>query len=135
MARISSVTYSHGGIQLSLLLLRVGLGIMMLVHGWPKLLHYAKMAPEFYDPFHLSGYLSLGLVVFAEVCCAFMLVIGLYSRGFVIPLIIEMMIVIFMVHSLDGFSRQELPIHFLLGFLVILILGPGKISLDGMRSR
>ena len=134
MAKITSTKFTNGGVHFSLLLLRIGLGLMMLTHGIPKLLHFNKMAPDFFDPFHINNYLSLGLVVFAEVFCAVFLIIGLCTRGFVIPLLIEMIVIIFMVHQADGFGRQELATHFLLGFLVILILGPGKISLDRLIS-
>lgn len=134
MSRISSTKYSHGGVQFSLLLLRVGLGVLMLTHGWQKLMHFSDMAPHFFGPFHMNGYVSLGLTVFAEVFCAFMLIIGLFTRGFVIPLIIEMCIVVLIVHKGD-FGHQELGLHFLLGFLVVLILGPGKVSVDGLISR
>lgn len=134
MAKLSSTKFSQGGIHFSLLLLRMGLGLMMLTHGVPKLMHFTRMAPGFFDPFHVNGYFSLGLVVFAEVFCALFLVLGLFTRGFVIPLLIEMIVIILMVHQHDGFSRQELPAHYLLGFLIILILGPGKISLDRLVS-
>jgi putative oxidoreductase len=134
MARFTSTRYTHGGVQFSLLVLRVGLGLMMLTHGWPKLMHFSRMSHGFSDPLHLTSEISLALVVFAEVFCAVLLILGFYTRAFVIPLLIEMGVIIFMIHQGDGFGRQELAVHFFLGFLVILILGPGKISLDGLIS-
>jgi putative oxidoreductase len=135
MAKLSSVKYTQGGVHLSLFLLRVGLGLMMLTHGIPKFMHYSNMAPDFYDPMHVSGHVSLGLVLFAEVFCAIFMIIGLFTRWLAIPLLIELLVIAFMVHAQDGFGRQELPLHYFLGFLVILILGPGRISLDGLISR
>lgn len=135
MAKLTSVRYSKSGLQVCLFLLRVGLGIMMLTHGLPKLFHYNKIAPDFFDPFHVSSHLSLGVVIFSEVICSVFLIFGLFTRVLVIPLIIQMVIIIFIVHMPDGFSRQELPIHYLLGYIIILIMGAGKISLDGILSR
>lgn len=135
MAKITSIRYSKSGVNLCLLLLRLGLGIMMLTHGLPKLLHYNKMAPDFFDPFHVSSHFSLILVLFSEVICSVFLILGLFTRIMVIPLIIQMFIIIFIVHMPDGFGRQELPTHFLLGYIILLILGPGRYSLDGMSSR
>jgi putative oxidoreductase len=117
-----------------MLLLRVGLGLMMLAHGLPKLMHFTRMASGFSDPLHLTSEVSLMLVIFAEVFCAALVLVGFYTRAFVIPLIIEMGVIIFMVHYHQGFMRQELATHFLLGFIVILILGPGRISIDGILS-
>lgn len=133
MSRISSTKYSQGGVQFSLFILRVGLGILMLTHGWPKLMHFSDMAPQFFDPFHAGGHVALSLTIFAEVFCAFMLIIGLFTRAAVIPLIIEMVIVVLMVHKGD-LAHQELGIHFLIGFIVILILGPGRASVDRLIS-
>lgn len=134
MATLSSTRYTHGGVQLSMLLLRVGLGLMMIRHGLPKLLHFSRMAVRFSDPLHLTSEVSLALVVFAEIFCSVLVLVGLYTRAFVIPLIIEMAVIIFMVYYHAGFGKQELAVLYLLGYLVILILGPGKISVDGMLS-
>lgn len=135
MAKITSTKYSKTGVDIALLLLRVGLGVMMLTHGLPKLLHYNKMAPDFFDPFHVTSHVSLVLVLVAEVLCSLLLIFGVLTRLAVIPLIVQMFIIVFIVHMPDGFSRQELPLHYLIGYLVVLILGPGKISVDGLSGR
>lgn len=133
MSRINSIKYSQGGIQFSLLILRVGLGILMLTHGWGKLMKFSDMAPHFITPLPFGGHLSLSVVIFAEVCCAFLVIIGLFTRIALIPLIIEMAVVVLVVHQND-FGHQELGLHFLLGFIVLFILGPGKLSLDRLIS-
>lgn len=135
MAKIASVRYSKNGVNFCLLLLRLGLGVMMLTHGVPKLLNYNQIAPDFFDPFQVSSHVSFVLVLVAEVVCSLFLIFGLFSRLVVIPLIIQMLIVIFVVHMPEGFGRQELAVHYLVGYMIILILGPGKISLDGIPSR
>lgn len=135
MAKITSIKFSKNGVHLSLLLLRVGLGVMMLTHGLPKLLNFDKMAPDFFDPFGVSSHISFVLVLVAEVVCSILLVLGLVTRLAVIPLIIQMIIITFIVHGADGFSRQELPLHYLMGYIVLLILGSGKFSLDAIGSR
>ena len=33
--------------DLGLLIMRIGLGIGMLTHGWPKFVNFAKRAPKF----------------------------------------------------------------------------------------
>ncbi|EPR65175.1 hypothetical protein ADICYQ_5708 [Cyclobacterium qasimii M12-11B] len=42
-----------------------------------------------------------------------------------------MAVITFIVQSGGGFEKQELPMIYLLVFIVLLLLGPGKISLDG----
>lgn len=135
MKRINSTRFTNTGVHFCLLLLRVGLGLMMLNHGLPKLMHFNQMAPDFFDPVNTGGHFSLILVIFAEVICAGLIILGLFTRWATIPLIIEMLVVIFMVHVDQGFARQELAAHFLLGLIILLILGPGRVSIDAITSR
>lgn len=132
MSKIASVKFTKTGVHLSSLILRIGAGLMIINHGLPKITHFNKIAPHFANPLHIGSYPSLVLVIFAEVVCGFMLVFGLLTRWATIPLIIQMLIIIFFLPGIHGFSEQELAVHFLIGFVVILILGPGKISLDGL---
>jgi putative oxidoreductase len=134
MLRVNSIKYSQGGVQFSLFILRVGTGLLMLTHGWSKLTNFSEMAPHFFAPFHVSGYVSLGAVVFSEVVCAFLVTIGLLTRVALIPLLIQMLVVVLVVHQGD-FSHQELGLHFLLAFIVLLVLGPGRFSVDRLFSR
>lgn len=135
MSKINSIKFSKNSVHACLLLLRVGLGLMMLNHGLPKLFNYNGMASNFFDPFGAGSHISLALVIFAEVVCAGLIIFGLFTRLATIPLIIEMLILIFMVNMADGFARQELAAHFLLGLVILLVLGPGKVSLDKVASR
>lgn len=132
---MNSTRFTNNSVHFCLLLLRIGLGLMMLNHGLPKLMHYPQMAPDFFDPIKVGGHFSLGLVIFAEVICSGLIILGLFTRWATIPLIIEMLVVIFMVHVDQGFGRQELGAHFLLGLVILLILGPGKVSIDKLASR
>ncbi len=130
-----STKFGTNTVHFCLLLLRVGLGVMMLNHGLPKLMHFNKMSSDFFDPLQWGSPFMLGLVVFAEVLCSVLLILGLFTRWITIPLIIEMIVVILMVHGNDGFGRQELGAHFLLGYVILWLLGPGKVSLDRLISR
>ena len=131
----TSTRFGNNAVHVSLLLLRLGLGIMMLNHGLPKMMNYTNMAPGFFDPWQISSHFMLALVVFAEVFCSLFLILGLFTRWATIPLIVQMIIVIFMVHVDDGFGKQELGAHFLLGYIVLWLLGPGKMSLDQLINR
>ncbi len=130
-----STRFNTNTVHFSMLILRIGLGVMMLNHGLPKLMNFNNMAPDFFDPLQVSSHFMLGLVVFAEVLCSVLLILGLFTRWATIPLIIQMMVVVFVVHVDDGFGRQELGAHYLLGYIILWLLGPGKISLDRLISR
>lgn len=122
-------------VNLSLLVLRVGTGLMLLTHGIPKLMQFSYISSHFADPLHVGTTTSLIMVLISEIICAFLLVIGLLSRPAALIIFIQMAIILLMVHHHDPFSRQELAWHYLLSSFVILTCGPGRISIDGMISR
>ncbi|MBM3411998.1 MAG: DoxX family protein [Bacteroidetes bacterium] len=132
MKKLFSTRYSENSIAFSLLLLRLTLGILIIPHGFYKLTKFTTVVKDFPDPLHLSSTVSLSLVIFAEFFCAVLLVAGLMTRLVVIPLIITMGVAVFMIHNSDFFGKAELASLYLAGYIVLLIAGPGKVSMDRM---
>ncbi len=127
---------SYGkNIDLSLLLLRIAAGGFMLSHGYGKMVKLFNGTFEFADPIGLGVELSLVLTVFSEVLCALFIVLGILPRFAAIPLIITMVVIVFVVHASDGFGKQELPLFYLISYVVILLLGGGKYSLQRLFSK
>lgn len=119
-----------------ILAIRIGVGLMMLVHGLPKLERLFSPAPvEFVSVLGMGAGLSLALAVFAEVACSLFLLFGLGTRLAVIPLIITMVIAVFYIHSDDPFARQELGLLYLLFYILLLVAGSGKYSADFLIQR
>jgi putative oxidoreductase len=135
MKNLFSVHWSHGLVNLSLLVLRVGTGLMLLTHGLPKLMHFEDMSGHFADPLHVGPTVSLIIVLISEIICAFLLVIGLLSRPAAAVVFVEMCIILLFIHHHDPFARQELAWHYLISSFTLLCCGPGRISIDGMISR
>jgi len=135
MKNLFSVRWSHGLVNLSLLVLRVGTGLMLLTHGLPKLMHFEDMSGHFADPLHVGPTVSLIIVLISEIICAFLLVIGLLSRPAAAVVFVEMCIILLFIHHHDPFARQELAWHYLISSFTLLCCGPGRISIDGMISR
>jgi putative oxidoreductase len=102
----------------------------MINHGLDKLIHFAQKAPKFADPFHIGSTTSLSLVVFAEFFCAAFVIIGLFTRLACIPLVIAMGVALFSAHRGDFYGQGENAGVYLICFLALLIMGPGKASLD-----
>jgi putative oxidoreductase len=75
------------------------------------------------------------MVIFAEFFCALFIIIGLFTRLATIPLIITMSVALFKAHNVDIFGKGELAGLYLTCFLVLLLLGPGKVSVDGMTGK
>ncbi len=130
MKRLFTTGYTTLSIHITALLLRVGFGVLMIpTYGYGKWMNYNTRQSDFYDFMGLGGPISMGLAIFAELFCSVLLVLGLFTRLATIPLIITMLVVI-SVHDWDLFNKHELAPAFLTGHLAILLLGPGRYSLD-----
>jgi len=122
--------------DLGKLLLRVlAGGLMLLDHGWPKLAGFGEKMDTFPDPIGLGPALSLGLITFAEVLCALLVVLGIWTRLSTIPLIIGMAVVTFITHGDDILGQGESGLLYLTAFLAILLLGAGRFSLDRLSLK
>lgn len=120
--------------DLVLLILRITFGGSMIIgHGWGKLMRLFSGEPiEFGDPYGIGPTASLILATFAEFLCSVLVMLGLFTRLSVIPLIITMLTVVFVVHLGDEYGRVEKGILFLMAYIAILIGGPGRYSLDAI---
>jgi putative oxidoreductase len=103
---------------------------MMITHGWPKLMKYHEYAGSFYNFMGLGTEFSLILTVFAELFCSLLLVVGLWTRLILVPLIILALVIAFVVHGPDPFGDKEHGLLFLVPFLTLMFTGPGRYSLD-----
>ncbi|MGY5847318.1 DoxX family protein [Salegentibacter sp. HM20] len=117
--------------DIGLLIFRVGISGLMLTHGYPKLLKFfGSEEIQFADPIGLGEVTTFGLAVFAEFICAVLVILGLGTRLAVLPIIATMAVAGLIVHMPDGFQRQELPLLFMLGYILLFFTGAGKYSLD-----
>ena len=117
--------------DLGLLIMRLSAGLVMLyAHGLPKMQNFAEMSTRFPDPIGLGSPLSLILAIFAELFCAALLALGLFTRMALIPLIITMVVAYFIVHAADPFQQKELAFMFLSIYVGLFFTGPGKYSVQ-----
>ncbi len=120
----------------ALFALRVSVGSMMLLgHGWRKLMAYGDLTTGFSDPLGIGSAASATLAVFAEVFCSAALVLGLATRWVAIPLMTTMAVAAFIVHGDDPFAKKELALLYFASFLALFVAGPGRLALDNLIRR
>lgn len=123
------------GASVGLIALRVIAGFNLLYnHGLGKLMSFGEEAATFDNPIGLGPVLSMVLTVFAEFFCSLALILGLTTRLAAIPLVITMIVIVFYVHISDPFADMELGLLYLSSFTMILLVGPGRYSLDAVIS-
>lgn len=118
--------------DLAALLLRLAFGGLFVYHGYTKFAAYEQILPMFGDLIGIGSKLSFNLVIFAELGCGFLVLIGLLARLAVVPIFIAMSVAFFMAHAQDTFQVKELPFLFLMLCIAIFVLGPGKYSVDSL---
>ncbi|MGY5849428.1 DoxX family protein [Salegentibacter sp. F14] len=118
-------------VDIGLLIFRLAISGLTLTHGIPKLIQFFNDAPiQFADPIGIGEVTTFTFAVFAEFVCSVLVILGLGTRFAVLPLIATMAVAALIVHVPDGFARQELPLLFLSGWVLLFFTGAGKYSLD-----
>lgn len=126
-----------------LLILRVGLGFMFILHGWPKLLGgpagWSKLGAavhavgiHFSEPLGFMHTVFGFMAAFSETVGGLFLILGLLFRPACILLLCTMIIATAM-HARAGDSFMNTtsrPLELAIVFAGLLFVGPGKFSFD-----
>lgn len=116
--------------HIGLAVLRIAPSLMMLSHGYPKFRKLIAGDFQFGDPIGIGPGPSLFLTVIGEFICPILIIIGFKTKLATIPPIITMLVAAFVVHLSDPFGKKEKALLFLVFFVCVLLLGPGKFSID-----
>jgi putative oxidoreductase len=136
MKMLFSVKPKNTAINFSLLLLRLGISSLMLTHGWPKLQRLLGGGEiSFSDPLGIGAVPSLVAATLTEVVGSVLIMLGLGTRLASISLIFTMAVAVFLHHANDPFARKELGLLYMLVYIVLLIMGSGKFSVDRFIRR
>lgn len=116
--------------NIGLAVLRIAPSLMMLTHGYPKFQKLISGNMEFADPIGIGSGPSLFLAVIGEFLAPILIIIGYKTKFATIPALITMLVAAILVHGADPFKTQEKAWLYAVIFAVILLVGPGKYSLD-----
>jgi len=131
MRRTFSTTPGLVQTSIALLIMRLGIGALMLTHGWPKLMRLIEGGEiVFRDPLGIGVVTSLIFATLAEFFGSILIMLGVATRMASLALIFTMAVAVFIVHADDPFTRKELGLLYMLVYIILLIMGSGKYSLD-----
>ncbi|MNK01340.1 putative oxidoreductase CatD [compost metagenome] len=114
------------------LLLRLIVGAMFVRYGYSKFEAYDTILPMFGDIIGIGSKLSFNLVIFAELVCGFLVLIGLLTRYSIVPIFITMIVAFFVAHAKDTFDVKIAAFLYMVLCLPVFILGSGKYSVDSL---
>jgi putative oxidoreductase len=116
------------------LIIRLGVGILMLFHGAAKVLHPDSLGfiRSMLEGVDLPGALAYGVYV-GEVIAPLMIILGVYCRIGGLMVVVNMVFAIWLAHSADLFSitdhggwALELQGFYLISGLALIFLGSGR---------
>jgi putative oxidoreductase len=122
----------------ALLVMRIGFGLsLFLKHGLEKLTGYSRMVVHFPDPIGIGPHASLAFALLSDGICSVLVILGLGTRWATLVIAVNLAVVFTLVHHMAFFSQGhvELVFAYFVGFLSILIAGPGRFSLDHLLTR
>ena len=136
MKKFFSTAYSESAFNIAALALRLTFGLLMCInHGFDKLQHFGKLEYSFFDPFHIGHRWSLVLAILAEVFSSLLVALGLFTRLAALIVVIEMGVAAFLFHKGTSLPAHEPALLFLTAYFSILLVGPGRFSVDGMMGK
>ncbi|QCR21052.1 DoxX family protein [Pontibacter sp. SGAir0037] len=122
--------------NMGLLLLRLGIGVMFVLHGWPKLEGGPERWAMLGENMQLLGIgfapVFWGFMAgFAETVGGILLALGLFFRPTCALLLITMIVATTRhIVAGDGFGGYSHALEAAILFFSFLFIGPGKFSLD-----
>lgn len=130
-----STKYSKSAFNAGIFIVRVVLGLILMNHGYEKLIRFSILKHSFLNFLHMGSTISLILIIVAELFCGFLLVIGLMTRLAAIPIMIGMGVVFFVASNSHLFAEGERGGMYMAVAFLILLCGPGKVSVDGLMGK
>lgn len=137
--RMTGYSYTN----LGRLFLRLFVGIMLLQFGIRQIAHFFEMRDIFPNVLGMSSELSLIVMTTIEVVCALFIMVGFLTRLMIMPVFCSMIVAEYYLlnyyvneaaYLLSWQQQGYLPIMFLGILFFLLLVGPGKISVDYFLS-
>lgn len=132
-----STGYSYT--NLGRLFLRLFVGIMLMQFGIRQLTHFYEMKDLFPAVFGMTSEMSLIIMTTIELLCSIFIMFGFFTRIMTIPPFLAMIVAeYYLLHDyvkeatylLSWQQQGYLPIMFIGIYFFLLLVGPGKISID-----
>lgn len=138
---VKSTGYSYT--NLGRLFLRLFVGLMMLQFGIRQLMTFEASSMEFPSVFGMGGQCTLIVMILIEIVCSLFIMAGFLTRLMTLPPFLTMCVAEYYLlanmwpaipYELNWTNQIYLPVMFMGIYFFIMLVGPGKISIDYFLS-
>lgn len=133
---ITQVYVPANRFDLTLLVFRIAVTAeLMLAHGLKKIgvgVTNAEIVP---NPLHLPEAVNQLFAEAANLFFPILVMLGLFTRLAVLPTLAVTLTGYFVVHWNDSLIEKDMPFMYSLSFLLLLVFGAGKYSIDNFINK
>ena len=125
------------------LFLRLFIGIMLMQFGVRQIVHFDALKDIFPTVLGMTSHATLIVMICIEIVCSSFIMVGFLTRLMILPPFVSMVLAeYYLLHDLVGEAAYLLdweqlgyvPIMFMGIYFFLLLVGPGKISVDYFLS-
>ena len=131
LKRITASQPASNILDISLFLFRVLLSIeLMMAHGLKKIGIGVAEPEQIPNPLHFPQEFNDLFAIAANLIFPIFVILGLFTRLSVLPSLAVTLTGYFLLHWNDALLIKDGPFMYSLCYLLLLVLGPGRFSLD-----
>jgi putative oxidoreductase len=131
ICQLTNIYPSTPFFDISLLVFRILVSLELIVaHGLKKIGIGVAQAEQVPNPLHLPESLNSFFAISANLFFPVLVILGLFTRIAVLPILAVTLMGYFVVHWNDSLLAKDTPFIYSVVYLFILVMGPGRYSAD-----
>lgn len=136
LRQITIIYPAKSRFDLSMLLFRIVISLqLMIAHGLKKIGAGVAEAEKVPNPLQLPEIFNQYFAIAANLFFPVLVIVGLLTRLAVLPVLAVTLTGYFVVHWNDSLLEKDMPFMYSVVFLLLLLIGPGKYSLDYLINK
>ncbi|MEO1053623.1 MAG: DoxX family protein [Bacteroidota bacterium] len=127
---------SENRMSITMLIFRVLVAFAMIrTHGIKKITDIDGEIANIPDPFGFGGEFTAFMAIFTNIVLTVFIALGFFTRLSALGILSVTLSGLFLVHWGDPWPIKDIPLMYSLSYFLILLMGPGKYSIDQFISK
>lgn len=128
---ITEIHLSNSIVHVALCIFRIIVSLeLIVVHGFKKIGIGLSTPESVPNPFGMPENLNQTLAIVANIGFPIFIILGFLTRLATLPILAVTLTGYFILHVHDSLIIKDIPLMYSLCFLFLMIVGPGKYSID-----